>query len=339
MTPTDTHIGILSTGGYVPSSVITNADLSSMVKDFDPQRAGRSLNEWIQEHYGISERRWSDEMPSHQATQAAKIAIDNSGLKKEDIDFIILNTSFGDYPQPTTATAVQHNLGLRSDVFAVEINMPCAGPIYGLSMAYAMINMGKYRNGLVIGVDKMTELIDKEAFMLASLFGEGAGAAVVSRDKGHKILDFHLGSKGEVGEEQDYGLVIPAGKAKHPVSQRTLEEKLHYLHLRGGVVNEFVLGSIMDTVKELVVKQGLQPNDIPTVVPHQAGKNLIVKGLMKEGFKEEQLCFTLGKYGNTSAASILLTLDKFWNKPNAGEKVLLLGMGGGLNWGGVLLQW
>ena len=334
-------IGIIGTGSYTPPKVVSNADLEKIVKNYDAEKGKGSLDEWVRRRYGISERRWAaaDELPSDMATEACRNAIQKAGLTPSDIDFLILNTAYGDYHQPTTATSVQRNLGMRSDTFALEVNLPCGGPVFGLSVAHNFILSGRYKYGIVVGVDKMSLLIDQEDFRMVSLFGEAAGACILGAVETGGIIDYHLGSKGEEGAESEYALVIPGGRAAHPSSPKTVEEKLHFLYMNGGIVDDFIQTYFTDTIRLLLERNQLDAQNFGYLVPHQAARNSILKNTQKAGIPDEKVFFTLEKFGNTSSASILLTLDHAMsqNLPQ-GSHLLLVGMGGGLNWGGVLIQ-
>lgn len=203
-------ISIKSVGSYIPEQVITNKNLvERFATDFD-------LENWIIGKTGILERRTSKLCPSDQAVIAVKNAISNF---EGEIDFIILNTFFGDCTVPQTATIIQQKLDLK-DAFAIELNMPCAGPIYTLAMADMFIKSQKYKIGLLIGVDKILDAIDPEDYIMNALFGEGAGAVLVqstSNDNG--VVDFYLGSTLDNKENDDYSLRLLAGKANYPFDQ------------------------------------------------------------------------------------------------------------------------
>jgi|GEM_PF-816444 len=340
--PTLYAVGIVSTGIYIPSKQISNDALATSVENYDPIQGKGSLDAWIRRRYGIEKRHHStpEELPSYQGAQAAFQALKRANLQASDIDFLILNTSFGDYAQPTTATAVQHLLGMRPDSFALELNMPCSGPIFGISIARNFLATGQYRYGLVVGVDRMTSLVDQTDFKMAGLFGEGAGACILGRCNSGGIQAVHLGSQGEVGQESDYALYIPAGKAKQPASLESVRGKRHFLHMNGKKVEAFVYRCFKESIHALLKKSGQTPKDIAYVVPHQAAKKLILNGLLPLGFTQEQILFSVAEYGNTSSASILITLDKLTHSPPPScSSVILVGMGGGLNWGGILYEW
>jgi len=339
------NIGILSTGHSAGSRILTNDDLASMLRSYDAAKAGRPLSQWYLEHYGIEQRRWStpDEVPSIMATKAAEIAISRAKLTPQDIDFIVLNTASGDYQQPTTATSVQRNLGMRKDTFAMEINMPCAGPIFDMASALGfMTGVGgeRYRYGLAIGVDMMTSKIDMNDFVRAGLFGDAAGAVVLSPVKAGGILDYVLGSKGEEGEEKDYALLVPAGGAARPPSYETVDQRLHDLKMNGKKVHDFATVAIKDTINVLLKRNNITQKDISYIVPHQGAQPLVLDGTRHANIPDEKVVFTVGSYGNTGGGSVLVTLDKLYSeiRLKEGELVILVGMGAGLTWGGMLYE-
>ena len=335
-------VGILGTGVYIPERVVSNNDLEGIVRDYDAEKSGMNLDAWIQKYYGVKERRWgpADEMPSEQAAKAALHALENANMTAGDIDFIILNTSFGDYVQPTTAALVQRIIKMRSNTFALELNMPCPGGVYSMVVAYNFIATGRYKTGLVLGVDKMSGLVNHDKFMLTSLFGEGAGAVVLSASGKESVVDYYLGSKGEEGDEKEYASKILAGGAKHPASAKTVANEMHHLSINGDKIARYVDYTISDTIHALLERNELTLNDIRYIVPHQAGYKTVLKGTRLAGIPDEKVVFTLHKYGNTSAASTLITLHELHSleiQPN--DLVIMVGMGSGLNWGGVLIKW
>lgn len=335
-------VGIISTGAYVPGNVVANADLERIVKNYDPIKGKGSLDHWYRRRYGIIERRWSnpDELPSDMAAAAGKDALRSAGLEASDIDFLILNTAFGDYAQPTTATQVQKKLGMRSNSFALELNLPCAGPVFGMVTAAHFLLGGRYKKGLILGVDKMSELVDKEDFRMAGLFGEAAAGCILGiAESGGNILDFDLGSVGEEGSESEFALVIPGGKAANPASQMTVNERKHFLKMNGGLVESFIQENFVQSIQKLLDTHKLKPGDIKTLIPHQASRKLVQDNMESIGFQEHQIEFTIQDYGNTSSASVFLTLDQAWKKGfEPGDKIILAGMGGGLNWGALLYE-
>jgi 3-oxoacyl-[acyl-carrier-protein] synthase-3 len=333
--------GIISTGFYVPERKILNTDLNQWVRNYDPEISGKSLDEWIISRYGIESRRWADKetLTSDMAYLAAEDALQSGGLDVEDIDFLILNTATGDYPQPTTATAVQRRLGMKPESFAIELNMPCAGPVYGIVLAKNFILSGKYKKGLVVGADKMSSLIDLADFRMAGLFGEGAGACIVGRVPDSGILGEFIRSKGEEGNPNDYALIVPGGGVVNPGRAENGSPALRFLQMNGPKVEAFIESCLGETIENLLSEVGWTLADLDYFVPHQAAKKSLINLAHSAGIPVSKLVLTLQYFGNTSSASILITLDSlFRTKLPGGTRILVAGMGGGLNWGGFLYE-
>jgi 3-oxoacyl-[acyl-carrier-protein] synthase-3 len=332
-------IKIISTGVYLPNRVVSNNELETLVSNYNSATGGGNLDQWIKKHYGIEERRWSDKLPSDQAVVACERALNRAGIDVSEIDFLILNTAFGDTSQPTTATEVQKKLGMKPGSFAMEINSPCAGSVFGVTTATHFINSGKYQNALVVGVDKMTGLIDMSDFKMAGLFGEGAGACLLSKSVGSGMLAAQLGSAGEEGDPDEYALRVLGGKTLFPAVSSNTSDDYFNLQMNGKLVEDFVHHAFADSVARVIEESKISISEIDHIVTHQAAESLIFRGLEKCGVDSSKAVMTIKEYGNTSAASLLITLDKLFNSNlSVGDKVLLLGMGGGLNWGGILYQ-
>jgi 3-oxoacyl-[acyl-carrier-protein] synthase-3 len=312
-----------------------------LVENYDAAKGSGNLDSWIRTHYGIEERRWSDELPSYQAILACEKALEASNTNIDEVDFLILNTAFGDMQQPTTATEVQKGLGMRPDTFAMELNSPCAGSVLGLVTAMHFLNSGQHQKALVVGVDKMTKLVDLKDFRMAGLFGEGAGACLLKSGREEETnVHYLLGSKGEIGEPDEFSLRVLGGKARFPHSKYKHVDDMFYLQMHGQQVKLFVEEVFKETIAKLLSKSGLNQSDVDYIVTHQASENMVVKALSNAGMDPQKAIFTIREYGNTSAASILITLDKLFKEKGVvkGDQLLLLGMGGGLNWGGILYQ-
>lgn len=324
----------------IPGRVYENKELEALVQNYDPAKSGVSLSDWVYNHYGIRRRNWAadDEFPSDYGTKAAQKAIADAGLEAQDIDLLVLNTAFGDYIQPTTATLIQQNLGMRPDSFALEINMPCAGPIYSITTAYNFLLGGKYKTALVVGADKMSRLTDPRDFIMGTLFGDGAGALVLGQVPDGGIVDYYLASKGEGPDHEEHALVIPGGFARNPTSAETIDQNMHVLRMHGKQVEGFVDSCMKDIVEHLLPPHRLTIYDLAYLIPHQAAYNTVIHATRELGIPDDIVCFSLEDLANTSAASIFITLIKHRHKMKPGDKILLAGMGGGLNWGGILYE-
>lgn len=331
------NIGIDSIGSAVGEYYQTNDELEKSVTNYDAKKSNKTLDQWVKQHFGIITRVKTKSLPSEIAYKAALNALSTSNYTAADIDFIVLNTATGNHKQPTTATAVQGLLGLRKDTFAIELNMPCAGLIYGITIAKSFVETGLGKVGLVVGVDKMSDLIDQEDFIMAAMFGDGASACIIGKNAKWNILDSFLQSQ----DDKEKALCIPAGGSVNKTSVETVKNKMHFLYQKGKETSAFINFSVTTIVNQLLTNNQLKPDQINQVIPHQASKTIVSEALTKSGFKENQMHFTIQKYGNTSAASILVTFADYLTQynPKDGDFVILFGMGGGLNIGGILCQY
>lgn len=318
---------IISAGHFIPDDIITNHDLADKFHtDFD-------LPNWILTKTGIVERRQTNLLPSEQGVLAAEQALSGCNY---DIDFIIVNTFFGDFTLPQTATLIQKRLGI-SQAFAFEVNMPCAGPIYTLSIADMFLKSGKFKNGLLIGVDKIRDLIDPKDYLMNALFGEGAGAVIVSNEADDKgIVDFYLGSSLDGDDNDNFSLKVLAGKAKFPIQSYDNNMTTHYLLMEGKEVKDFIVQKIDEAVAWMLEKHINSVDKIDYVFTHQANKIVIENCLDKNGIAKNKLLTTVEYLGNTASASIFLTISAHFSRfkePN--KNILICGMGGGLTWGAI----
>ena len=338
MNSVNQSVGILSAGLYVPSTRLSNDDVEEIVTNYDAAVSGRSLDAWTQERYGITSRAISDELPSEMMAKAIRSAAIQAEISLDEIDFLIVNTAFGDYSQPTTATEVQKRLGLKEGVFALEINMPCSGAIYTSVLASSLLQTGGYRYGVVAGAEKMHRLVDMQDFRTAALFGDGAGAFVLGPEAPWQIKKHKLWSCGEEGHDHDFALSMLGGRAVYPTSEQTIEKGYHQFRMQGKKVQAFAeqaIGQIIDHVEQ---SWGISLDSFDAIIPHQASKNIVQKAFSARGISESNVRYTLDKYGNTSAASIYITMADSWSSLEMANRILMCGFGGGLNWGAILLE-
>jgi 3-oxoacyl-[acyl-carrier-protein] synthase-3 len=325
------NAGILGVGHWVPERVVTNAELENMV-DTD--------SGWIYARTGIHERRIASakHATSDLAVAAAKMALEAAGTTPEEVDLIIVATSTPDMVFPSTACLVQDRLGVKKDAGAFDLAAACSGFIHALVTGSQYIAAGTYRRVLVIGAEVMSRAINWEDRSTCVLFGDGAGAVVlgpVAEDRG--ILALKLYSNG-AGREY---LSIPAGGSRRPASQETLDNKLHYIQMNGMEVFKFAVRIVVEASEEVIRAAGLKKEDIDLFVLHQANLRIIEPALKKLGVPMEKAIINLDKYANTSAASIPLALSEAvqGGRIKAGDRVVLVGFGGGLAWGAVALKW
>lgn len=338
MNSVNQSVGILSAGLYIPPTRLSNDDVEEIVTNYDAAVSGRSLDAWTQERYGITSRAISDELPSEMMAKAIRSAAIQAGISLDEIDFLIVNTAFGDYSQPTTATEVQKRLGLKEGVFALEINMPCSGAIYTSVLASSLLQTGGYRYGVVAGAEKMHRLVDMQDFRTAALFGDGAGAFVLGPEAPWQIKKHKLWSCGEEGHDHDFALSMLGGRAVYPTSEQTIEKGYHQFRMQGKKVQAFAeqaIGQIIDHVEQ---SWGISFDSFDAIIPHQASKNIVQKAFSARGISESNVRYTLDKYGNTSAASIYITMADSWSSLEMANRILMCGFGGGLNWGAILLE-
>jgi 3-oxoacyl-[acyl-carrier-protein] synthase-3 len=319
-----------SIGAYVPKKILSNEDLEKMVDTTD---------EWIVKRTGIKERRIAaeDEYTSDMAAKACELAIERSGVPKEEIDLIICATVTPDYfNMPSTACIISDKIGIR-DVQAFDISAACSGFVYLLSIAKAFIESGMKKNVLIVGAEKFSSVVDYTDRGTCILFGDGAGAAVISATEHQEesILDIHASADGSYADF----LVTPAPGAIHPASQKVIDEGLNFVQMRGNETFKLAVKTLTKDVKEILAKNEIDSDSIPHFIPHQANYRIIkaVGDALK--MKEEQVVLTVGKFGNTSAASIPMAINDIWEsgRLQTGELMLLDTFGGGLTWASALL--
>ncbi|WP_170008666.1 beta-ketoacyl-ACP synthase III [Bacillus fonticola] len=308
------NAGIHGVGRYVPEQVLTNYDLEKRMDTSD---------EWIRTRTGIEERRIApdDIDTSHMAERAARIALDNAGVSGEDVDLIIVATVTPDQPFPSVSCQLQERLG-ATKAAAMDLSAACSGFMYGIVTASQFIQTGAYRHILVIGVEKLSKITNWEDRNTAVLFGDGAGAVVmgpVSEGKG--ILSYDLGSDGSGG--------------KHLYQEGDL------LYMNGREVFKFAVRQMGESCVNVIDKAGLTKDDIDFLVPHQANIRIMNAARERLNLSEEKMSKTIKKYGNTSAASIGISLaeEVEAGKIKDGDHIVLVGFGGGLTWGAICLKW
>jgi len=324
-------IQLLGTGSYAPERVMTNHDLEKMVDTND---------EWIRTRTGIRERRIAEEgqATSDLALIAAERALEDAGIEPEHLDAILVATCSPDMPFPSTATVVQDRLGAKN-AFAMDLSAACSGFIFGLETARAFMEGGRYRTVLVIGAEKMSTLLDWQDRTTCILFGDGAGAAVLSVEEGSKggLGPCRLGSNGALG----HLLQVPAGGSRRPVTPEVLAERSNTISMAGQEVFKHAVVSMTRTAKKLLKDAGWTGDDLALVIPHQANHRILEAIRTRVGVDKDKVFVNVDKYGNTSAASIGIALDEAAKEGrlHPGDKVMLLAFGAGFTWGGLLLEW
>lgn len=316
-------------GSYVPERVLTNKDLESMVETND---------EWIVSRSGIKERRIAaaDEATSDMSTKAALIACKDANIAPEDIDLILVATVTPDMIFPPTACIVQKNIGAIKAA-AFDIEAACTGFIYGITIASQFIQTGFYKNILVIGADILSRVTNYEDRNTCVLFGDGAGAAVLTASDEPGIMSSYLGSDGN----GNMFIFAPAGGSRMPASQETVSQKLHYINMEGSETFKFAVKALPEAVIKAAEKCSLNLDDIDWLIPHQANARIIESASKRLGIPAEKVAITLDKYGNTSSSSIPIAIDEYVrsNRIKNGDVLALVGFGSGLTFGSAIIKW
>jgi len=324
-------VGIVGTGSYLPEHVMTNHDLARMVETSD---------EWIQNRIGIRERRIvaKDEATSDLGARAARCALDTAGIRAIDVDLLILATSSPDSIQPSTACHVQRQIGAWQAA-VVDVNAVCTGFVYGLSMAADMMRGNpRYRTALVVGAETYSRILNWDDRTTCVIFGDGAGAAVLRPvDEGFGVLSSFLRADGRKHKT----ICVPGGGSRLPASPEVLIKRLDKFHMNGREVWDFVIEAFPQAVREALRAAGLSLEDVDLLISHQANRVLIQACMERLGLPMDKTYLTLDRYGNTSAASVPITLDEAARagRLRRGDVVVLVAFGGGLTWGAAVMRW
>ncbi len=322
---------ILGTGSYTPARILTNAELAQTVD---------TTEEWILTRSGIRERRIAapGESNSDMAVQAATRALADAGLTAADIDLLVVATFTPDRPMPSTACVIRNKLGLPSAA-CFDLNAACAGFLYALDTACAMIASGRYRKALIIGVEKLSTTIDWQDRTTCVLFGDGAGAAVVGLEPepGRGLLATKLGV---VADSVDL-LHIPAGGSDLPASMATIGERGHFIKMKGREVYKTAIRVMDEAARDILEQCGVSADQIGLVIPHQANLRIIESIATYLELPMDRFFVNVDRYGNTSAASIPIALDEARRagRIKPGDLTLLVAFGAGLTYGSALIRW
>jgi 3-oxoacyl-[acyl-carrier-protein] synthase III len=322
---------ITSLATYVPPRVLTNADLEKMVETTD---------EWILQRTGIRERHIVDPgvATSDLGTEAAVKAIENAGLSPDDIGFIVVGTVTPDMMFPSTACLIQHKIGAHH-AWGFDLSAACSAFTYSLTTASQLVASGAHEHALVVGADVMSSIIDYQDRSTCVLFGDGAGAAVVSAAGPGEpaILDFEHEIDGGGGG----ALCMPAGGSLQPSSHETIDQRLHYVKQEGQAVFRFAVRKTEEISRRILERNGLTAADIDLFVSHQANRRIIQSATEKLGVEPDKVVINIERFGNTTAATIPLALNDAIRsgRLKKGHLVLLASVGAGFTVGAVLLRW
>ena len=325
------RVEIKSLATYVPPRLLTNADLEKMVDTTD---------EWILQRTGIRQRHIVDPgvATSDLAAEAAKAAIAKAGLTPDDIDLIVVGTVTPDMLFPSTACLVQHKIG-ASRAWGFDLSAACSAFTYSLTVGSQLVAAGGVRNALVIGADVMSSIIDYTDRATCVLFGDGAGAVVLtpSSDPDIGILDFEHMIDGGGGP----ALCMPAGGSRQPASHETVDQRLHYVKQDGQTVFKFAVRNTGEICERLLKRHHLTGDDLDLFVSHQANKRIILSAADRIGMPAEKVVINIDRFGNTTAATIPLALNDAVceGRLKKGHLIMLTSVGAGFTVGAVLVRW
>ena len=321
---------IIGTGSYAPEKVLSNDDVSKLVDTTD---------EWITTRTGIKFRHIAreDEQTSDMAAAAAKRALEMAGCTAEDLDMIIVGTISGDMPMPACAAFVQSKIGAMCPAY--DVSAACAGSLFALSIADQYIRTGSAKKVLVIGVELLSRILNWEDRNTCVLFGDAAGAMILgaseSEDRG--ILSTHIHTDGKYTDI----LTIPGGGSIHPINIDTIEKKLNFVHMNGREVYKFAVRSLSSVVREGLEANQLTTDQVDHVVPHQANIRIVDAVLKNLKMPREKTVLNIDRYGNTSSASVPVTLDEAVREGRIkeGDMVAMMAIGAGMSWGSAIIRW
>lgn len=324
------RIKIVGTGFYVPDKILTNQDLEKMVETSD---------EWIVTRTGIRERHIAseDQATSDLAAEAARRALEDAGISAEEIDLILVATSTPDTIFPSTACRVQHNLG-ADHVPAFDLSAGCTGFLYGMIVAEGLILNGTARRVLLIGAELLTKITNWEDRSTCVLFGDGAGAVVLEESQDDSgMLSAYWRADGSLGEL----LILPGGGTRIPASHESVEQKLHYLQMKGNEVFKHAVKRMGEAAVEALKIAGLKKKDVDYLVPHQANIRIIDATGQRLKLPPEKVYINIERYGNISVASIPVAIHelKEAGQLKKGDILVFDAFGAGFTWAAVVYRW
>jgi 3-oxoacyl-[acyl-carrier-protein] synthase-3 len=326
-----THSHILGTGAYAPSRILTNHDLEKIINTSD---------DWITERTGIKERHIAadGEVTSDMAVAAARKALEMAETAPAELDMIIVGTISPDMPMPSCAVFVQAKLG-ASRAFAFDLSAACAGSLYGIAIADQFIRSGRAKRVLVIGAELLSRLVDWEDRSSCVLFGDAAGAVVLgpTPDPTRGLISTHLHSDGTAAG----ALMIPGGGSKYPQSDEVLAKRMNKIAMNGREVYKYATRVLPEVILEALAANGLKPGAIDHVISHQANVRIVESVVDRLGIPREKCWLNIDRYGNTSSASLPISLDEAnrAGRLKPGDLVAMMAIGAGMAWGSALLRW
>jgi 3-oxoacyl-[acyl-carrier-protein] synthase III len=323
------HATVAGLGSVLPDRVVPNEWFESFIDTSD---------EWIRDRTGIRERHFAvdGQTTSDLATEAARRALETAGIAPEQLDLVVCATLTGDTPIPSTAVWMQRKLEIAAPAF--DVNAACAGFSYGMSTATAFIESGQAETVLVAGAEILSRVMNFQDRTTCVLFGDGAGAVVLTRSQEPGVLGSVLGADGRSAEI----LIIPGGGSAQPPSHESLEARQNTIHMPNGrEVFKRAVVEMANACRQLLDKSGYTPDDVDLLIPHQANSRIMIAVAERLKIPQERAVVDVESVGNTSAASIPVALDRAWRagRVRTGDLVLLTSFGAGLAWGANLIRW
>ncbi len=329
---TDFRTRIAGTGSHLPEKRLTNQDLEKMVETND---------QWIVERTGIKSRRIAAEgvYTSDLAYEAAIQALQVAGMKATDLDMILVATASPDQPMPNTACVLQAKLG-AGNCAALDISAACSGFVYGFSIADQFIRSGAMKNILLVGAEILHRFVNYKDRETCILFGDAAGAAILTRAKDgedSKVYSSHLHANGEISDL----FVLPAGGTKIPISQRVVDEGLQYVRMKGREIFKHAVRTMSESCQEALDKNGMTASDVSWIIPHQANLRIIEAVAKHFDISMEHVIVDIEETGNTSAATIIVAMDRAIRagRIKRGQNVMLTAFGAGITSGSLFLRY
>ncbi len=316
---------IIGTGRCLPENIVTNDDLSKIMDTSD---------EWIASRTGIRKRHIAkEETTATMSAEAAKKALQQAGLSPEEIDLIIVGTITSDYVTPSTACEVQRMIGAKNAV-AFDVNAACSGFMFALNTAHVYLQSGIYKNALIIGAETLSKIMDWSDRSTSVLFGDGAGAAVVTKGE-TGLLSFTQGSDGAKG------MVLACKNRSNNNPLINTSKELEYTYMDGQEVYKFAVSKVPESIKKVLAEANLEPDDIAYFILHQANIRIIQSVAKRLKVSEEKFPISLDHCGNISAGSVPILLDEVNEKGmlKKGDKIVMAGFGAGLTWSACVMEW
>lgn len=321
---------ITALGSYLPDYVLTNQELERMVDTTDA---------WIRERTGVVERRiLKGELgASHMAARAVRQLLDKRGIGPEEIDLLICCTVTGDMVFPATANIITDEVG-ASRAWGFDLGAACSGFLYGVAVGSQFIETGRYQKVVVVGVDKMSSIIDYQDRNTCIIFGDGAGAVLLEPDvkgTGHGVQDFVLYSDGSGMKH----LHMKSGGSRRPPTLDTVRNREHYVYQEGQAVFKRAVVGMAEAAAEIMERNGLTGDDVDWLVPHQANLRIIDATAQRMGLTPEKVMVNIDRYGNTTSGTLPLCLSDWESQLKPGSRIVLASFGGGFTWGAIYLTW